>query len=112
MSGTTHEKFEWESDPATESETSELLSTGIEVLDRKLGGGVPKGTIIALSALPASQSELFLYEMAAVRETVYLTTACHWRTSRFTGSRNMSPVSSGPPPLRGSRGSPWLSSIR
>lgn len=50
------------------------LSTGIEVLDRELDGGVPEGSLIALSASPVSQSELFLYEMAAVRPTVYLTT--------------------------------------
>lgn len=54
--------------------SDDLLSTGIEVLDRKLGGGIPPGRIIALTAKPASQSELFLYEMAAVRDTVYLTT--------------------------------------
>lgn len=55
-------------------EPTTILSTGIEVLDRKLDGGVPAGRIVALSASPTSQSELFLYEMAAVRETVYLTT--------------------------------------
>lgn len=49
------------------------LSTGIEILDDKLDGGIPAGQLVALSALPASQSELFLYKMAAVRETVYLT---------------------------------------
>ena len=50
------------------------LSTGIEVLDRELDGGLPQGCVLALSASPVSQSELFLYEMAAVRPTVYLTT--------------------------------------
>lgn len=50
------------------------LSTGIKVLDRKLDGGIPAGRVIGLLAPPASQSELFLYEMAAVRPTVYLTT--------------------------------------
>ena len=53
---------------------TETLSTGIEVLDRELDGGLPSGRILALSASPVSQSELFLYEMAAVRPTVYLTT--------------------------------------
>lgn len=74
MSGGTNERFEWESEPASESDTSTLLSTGIDVLDRKLGGGIPGGKIVALSARPASQSELLLYEMSGVRETVYLTT--------------------------------------
>lgn len=53
---------------------TETLETGIEVLDRKLDGGIPAGRVVALSASPASQSELFLYEMAAVRPTIYLTT--------------------------------------
>lgn len=53
---------------------TETLSTGIEVLDRELDGGLPAGRILALSASPVSQSELFLYEMAAVRPTMYLTT--------------------------------------
>lgn len=74
MSGRTNQRFEWETESARESEADTLLSTGIDVLDRKLGGGIPEGKIVALSALPASQSELFLYEMSAVRDTVYLTT--------------------------------------
>lgn len=58
----------------TEASTTETLSTGIDVLDRKLDGGIPAGRTIALLASPTSQSELFLYEMATARETVYLTT--------------------------------------
>ncbi|WP_132058539.1 RAD55 family ATPase [Halorussus amylolyticus] len=50
------------------------LSTGIDVLDRKLDGGVPKGSIVALSAPPASQAELLLYEFASARSTLYLST--------------------------------------
>lgn len=50
------------------------LPTGIDILDRKLGGGVPEGTVVALSAQSASQAELFLYEFASTRETVYLST--------------------------------------
>lgn len=72
MSGTNHQ-FEWESETPSESGATETLSTGMEVLDRKFGGGIPAGKVIALSAAPASQSELFLYEMATVRDTVYLT---------------------------------------
>lgn len=53
---------------------AKTLETGIEVLDRKLDGGIPAGRVVVLSASPTSQSELFLYEMAAVRPTVYLTT--------------------------------------
>ncbi len=52
----------------------ESLQTGIDILDRELGGGIPSGTVTALSADPASQSELFLYELADTRRTVYLST--------------------------------------
>lgn len=55
-------------------EKTEVLPTGIEILDRKLEGGIPTGTVTVLSASPASQSELFLYEFAATRQTVYLAT--------------------------------------
>jgi KaiC/GvpD/RAD55 family RecA-like ATPase len=51
----------------------ERLPTGITVLDRQLDGGIPAGSIVLLSADPASQSELFLYELTATRGTLYLT---------------------------------------
>jgi len=50
------------------------VSTGIEVLDRQLDGGIPPGTIVLLTAPPASQSELLLCEFTTPRETLYLTT--------------------------------------
>ena len=53
---------------------AQRLPTGISVLDRELGGGIPAGSIVLLKADPASQSELFLYELTAVRGTLYLTT--------------------------------------
>lgn len=51
----------------------ERLPTGITPLDRELEGGIPGGSIVLLSADPASQSELFLYELTATRGTLYLT---------------------------------------
>lgn len=51
---------------------AELLRTGVEVLDRKLDGGIPAGSTVALCADPASQAELFLYELTATRGTLYL----------------------------------------
>ena len=53
---------------------SRRLSTGIDVLDRQLDGGIPTGSIVLFSADPASQSELLLYEVTAVRMSLYLTT--------------------------------------
>ncbi|KAB1191151.1 MULTISPECIES: transcriptional regulator [Haloferax] len=50
------------------------LSTGIDVLDQLLLGGIPTGSLVAIVGAPASQSELFLYELAARRPTRYLTT--------------------------------------
>ena len=50
----------------------ERLRTGISVLDRKLNGGIPAGSLVALTAKPASQAELFLYELTATRGTLYL----------------------------------------
>jgi KaiC/GvpD/RAD55 family RecA-like ATPase len=53
---------------------SARLPTGIDVLDRKLEGGIPAGSIIALKAEPASQAELLLHELTATRGTLYLST--------------------------------------
>ena len=50
------------------------LETGIDVLDRKLDGGLPPGCVVAYTASAASQSELVLYELTAARGTLYLTT--------------------------------------
>jgi len=71
---------------------SRRLSTGIDVLDRHLDGGIPTGSIVLFSADPASQSELLLYEVTAVRMALYLTTIrsdqavqdALDRTSRYT----------------------------
>mgnify|MGYP001048627507 CR=1 FL=1 len=49
-------------------------STGLPALDREFGGGVPAGSVVALTADPASQSELLVRALAAVHETRYLTT--------------------------------------
>ena len=50
------------------------LETGIDVLDRKLDGGLPPGTVVAYTAEPASQSELLLYQLTAARGTLYIST--------------------------------------
>ncbi|EMA68750.1 KaiC-like transcriptional regulator [Halorubrum aidingense JCM 13560] len=52
----------------------ETLPTGISVLDREFGGGLPSGSVVALTADPASQSELILDRFSRVRDCLYLTT--------------------------------------
>lgn len=51
---------------------SSTVSTGVRALDRKLGGGIPPGSIVTLLAAPASQAELFLAGFAAEQDAVYL----------------------------------------
>lgn len=53
---------------------TDRLPTGIRTLDRKLGDGVPAGNLVTLSASPASQSEQFLRDITAARQTLFLTT--------------------------------------
>lgn len=48
------------------------VSTGVPALDRELDGGIPSGSLVTLLAEPVSQAELFLSELTAHQETVYL----------------------------------------
>jgi len=50
------------------------LSTGIGLLDDALGGGVPPGSLVAVTAPPRAQSEPLLYAMAGENPTRYLST--------------------------------------
>ncbi|TKX55344.1 transcriptional regulator [Halorubrum sp. SP3] len=50
------------------------LPTGISVLDRQFGGGLPSGSVVVLKADPDSQSELILNRFARARRCRYLTT--------------------------------------
>ncbi len=51
------------------------ISTGIFVLDRTLGGGLPSSSMIYFSADPRSMSEVFLYQFTQSRKTYYFTTS-------------------------------------
>lgn len=66
---------------------TDRLRTGVDLLDRKLDGGLPPGSLAVLSANPASQSELFLYEIATERPTLYLTPMRSVRAVRDVVSR-------------------------
>jgi archaellum biogenesis ATPase FlaH len=77
---------------------TDRLRTGIEVLDRKLGGGLPAGSIVALNAPPASQGELFLYELTATRGTLWLSLD---RTAEaINESIEQTPAETGDPTVR------------
>lgn len=52
----------------------QMRSTGIQVLDRTLGGGLPSGSLTFFSADPRSMSEVFLYQFTQSRKTYYFTT--------------------------------------
>ena len=52
----------------------ETLPTGISVLDREFGGGLPSGSVVVLKADPASQSELIVERFSRPRTCRYLTT--------------------------------------
>jgi hypothetical protein len=74
------------------------LETGIEVLDRKLEGGIPAGSIVVLSAEPASQAELFLYELTATRGTLWL--SLNRSAEAVTESIENTPTETGEPTVR------------
>lgn len=77
---------------------SDRLATGIDVLDRKLNGGLPAGSIVALVATPASQAELLLYELTATRGTLYL--SLDRSRDAVSASVQASPTRTGDPTVR------------
>ena len=52
----------------------QTVQTGIASLDERLHGGIPPGSIVALTARPTSQSEQFLAQLVQNRPVLYLTT--------------------------------------
>ncbi len=49
--------------------------TGIEILDKKLEGGLPEGSLVCIYANPISMPEAFLYHFASVVKTYYFVTS-------------------------------------
>jgi len=74
------------------------LKTGIDVLDRKLDGGIPAGSIVVLSADPSSQAELFLYELTATRGTLWM--SLNRSSEAVTDSIASTPTATGDPTVR------------
>lgn len=56
------------------SADSNRLPTGIDALDRAMGGGVPPGRLVLLVSDPGVQSELIVDSILAQRDTLYVTT--------------------------------------
>ncbi|WP_048092930.1 DUF7125 family protein [Geoglobus acetivorans] len=52
-----------------------ILSTGITLLDKRLGGGVPAGSMVCVYANPISMPEAFLYQFASSTVSYYFTTS-------------------------------------
>jgi KaiC/GvpD/RAD55 family RecA-like ATPase len=77
---------------------ADRLRTGIDVLDRKLDGGIPAGSMVALSASPSSQAELFLYELTATRGTLWL--SLNRTAEAVTDSIETTPTETGDPTVR------------
>ena len=51
------------------------IPTGIQVLDSRLDGGLPEGSLVCVYANPLSMPEAFLYNFSSVRKTYYFTTS-------------------------------------
>ncbi len=58
----------------------EKIPTGIDILDKRLGGGLPVGTMVCIFANPIAMPEVFLHQFATVHITYYFTTV---RPARF-----------------------------
>lgn len=52
------------------------FSTGIRFLDMEVGGGIPVGDLVALTAPPDAQTEVLFKEIARVQATQYVSTIC------------------------------------
>ncbi|MDF1557502.1 MAG: RAD55 family ATPase [ANME-2 cluster archaeon] len=63
-----------ESDTVEPHLAPEIISSGIYVLDRSIGGGLPAGSMVYISATTKSMSEVFLYQFTQSRKTYYFTT--------------------------------------
>lgn len=74
------------------------LQTGMEILDRQLNGGVPAGSVVALTASPSSQAELLLYQLTAARGSLYLTTERNQQAAKDAIKATEAPV--GDPTVR------------
>ncbi len=61
-------------EPLDVASASDVKSTGIFILDRNLGGGLPSGSVVYLTGDPESMSEIFLHQFTQTRKTYYVVT--------------------------------------
>ena len=61
-------------EPLDIASASSIKSTGITILDRNLGGGLPSGSVVYLHADSESMAEVFLYQLTQARKTYYVVT--------------------------------------
>lgn len=54
-----------------------ILSSGIYLLDGSVGGGIPSGSVVYITADAKSMSEVILYQMTQSRKTYYFCTERH-----------------------------------
>ncbi|MEA1966078.1 MAG: ATPase domain-containing protein [Euryarchaeota archaeon] len=60
--------------PLDVAPASAVKATGIFILDRNLGGGLPSGSVVYLSGDPESMTEIFLHQFTQTRKTYYVVT--------------------------------------
>ncbi|MFP3909833.1 MAG: RAD55 family ATPase [Halobacteriota archaeon] len=48
--------------------------TGLKLLDKRMGGGLPEDSLVCIYADPMSMPEAFLYQLASTRKTYYINT--------------------------------------
>jgi len=60
--------------PLDVAPASAVKTTGIFILDRNLGGGLPSGSVVYLSGDPESMTEIFLHQFTQTRKTYYVVT--------------------------------------
>lgn len=78
------------------AQANRTFSTGLQFLDRRIGGGFQAGSLVALAAPPGSQSELLLAQFLGTHRTVYVTTTRpeaevrEWAAARAPGDPGLS----------------------
>lgn len=77
---------------------ADRLRTGLDELDRSLGGGLPPGSVLTLTAPSASQLEHLLGRMTVPRGTLYLAT--DRPVSAVERSLEATPLETGTPTIR------------